>query len=249
MDGIDKAKKAVGDGCNIIVAAGGDGTVSEVVNGIYGSDATLGVLPVGTGNDFARTLRLPMDLKGALYCIFNCKSIPVDLGVVNGRCFINVASVGFDSQVVMEAGNIKKKFPGPIAYILGIFKALNLYKPFNLHIETEDGTIERQATLIAVANGVYYGGGMKIAPQARIDDGFMDVCLVSSLPKNKIFGLFPLLYSGRHLMRPEVEYFRVRKIMIKCDSGFINSDGEIIGTCPAEIQLKPKSLRVITPLE
>ncbi|MBA1334716.1 MAG: Transcription regulator [contains diacylglycerol kinase catalytic domain] [Firmicutes bacterium] len=249
-DGIAKAERAVKDGCDVVVAVGGDGTVSEVVNGIpENRDTVLGVLPVGTGNDFARTLKLPLELDEAVRILLGMNIIPCDLGVVNGRYFINVASVGLDSQVVIEANKIKKSIPGSVAYILGVFKAVNGYKPYDLEIQTEQGTVSRQATLIAVANGSYYGGGMKIAPRARINDGLLDICLVRNMPRNRIIALFPLLFSGGHLKRPEVEYFNAEKIKVFCEKGFINSDGDIIGECPADMHIEPNALRVVVPEE
>lgn len=249
-DGTAKAKAAVKDGCDVVVAVGGDGTVSEVVNGIPKTrDAVLGVLPVGTGNDFARTLKIPLELDEAVRTILGMNIIPCDFGVVNGRRFINVASVGLDSQVVVEANKIKKSIPGAAAYILGVFKAVSGYKPYDLEIHTEQGTVSKQAALIAVANGSYYGGGMKIAPRARIDDGLLDICLVRNMPRNRIIALFPLLFSGGHLERPEVEYFNAKKIRVFCEKGFINSDGDIIGECPAEMHIEPSALRIIIPVE
>jgi len=244
-DGVSKGRIAVQNNCDVVVAVGGDGTVSEVVNGIKDSKAILGVIPVGTGNDFARALDIPLTFEKALECIFNGKNRRIDLGVVNDKYFINVASVGFDAQVVIETQNIKKSLLGSAAYVFGLFKALMNYSPFDLEIETEDRAIKRQAVLIAVANGIFYGGGMKIAPHARMDDGLLDVCLVNSMTKWNIVRLFPLLFSGKHLFRPEVEYFKVKRINIECENGYINSDGEIPGKCPANFKVAADAIRII----
>lgn len=246
-DAVEKAKKAVLDGCDAVVAVGGDGTVNEVVNGIGDSDVAVGVLPAGSGNDFSRTLQMPQAFKEALDCVMQGKTKPLDVGIVNGKRFVNVASVGFDAQVVMETNRIKHRIPGSPAYVLGVLKALAGYEAFDVKLETEERAFRKQVVLIAVANGVFYGGGMKIAPNAITDDGFFDVCLVSNIPRRRILKLFPLIYSGGHLLRPEVEYFRAKKIRIECLGGYINSDGEILGLCPADMVLQPGGIRVIIP--
>ncbi len=246
-DVVEKSEKAVREGCHLVVAVGGDGTISEVVNGIRQSNVVMGVIPAGSGNDFARSLSIPMDFKGALDCVFKGRTRRVDIGTVNGYFFSNVASVGFDAQVVMETENIKKYIRGPLAYPLGVIKALIRYKPFDIELETEDRKIKKQAVLVAVANGMYYGGGMKIAPGAVLDDGLFDVCLVEDMSKLKIMRLFPLIYSGRHLMRPETEYFRAREVRIKCQNGHINTDGGIIGRCPADLSMQPQCMSIIVP--
>jgi len=248
----DAEKKAVAaliDGCRVVVAVGGDGTVNEVVNGIAESGAVMGVIPAGSGNDFARTLGIPLDFEEALECVLQGGTRSVDVGLINGRRFVNVASVGFDAQVVLETYKIKKRIRGPLAYPLGVLKTLAGYRPFAMEIETDERTIRKQVLLAAVANGVYYGGGMKIAPEAVADDGLFDVLVVEDMPRLKILRLFPMIYSGRHLSRSEVEYFRTGKIKISCEEGHINSDGEIIGSCPVEMVMHAGGITVIVPRE
>ncbi len=246
-DAAAKGERALREGCDIITAVGGDGTVSELANGIHGCAVAMGVIPAGSGNDFARTLGIPSDFNKALDCVLKGSTRTIDIGIVNGRCFINVASVGFDAQVVRETHSIKKRIRGPLAYVLGVFKSLISYKPFDMEIETGSERINKQATLVAIANGIYYGGGMKIAPGAVLDDGLLEVYLVEGMSRLKILRLFPLIYSGRHLARPELKHFKARKLSIKCQNGYINSDGEIIGRCPASISIIPAALNVIIP--
>ncbi len=246
-DGISKAIEAISEGCNTVIAVGGDGTVNEVVNGVGDKDITVGVIPAGSGNDFARTLGMPLDLAEAMHCILQGKRKSIDIGTVNGERFVNVASVGFDARVVMETNGIKHRIKGPLAYVIGVFKALATYKPYDMELDTGHGIMKKRAVLIAVANGIFYGGGMKVAPDAILDDGLFDVCLVEGISRLRILRLFPLIYSGRHLLRKEVEYFRAREIRIDCPGGYINSDGEILGPCPANMVLHPKGLTVITP--
>jgi YegS/Rv2252/BmrU family lipid kinase len=246
-DAVEKTAEAVREGCDVVVAVGGDGTVNEVVNGLDGISVVMGVIPAGSGNDFSRTLRIPQDFEGALDCILKGRTRTVDVGTVNGKRFVNVASIGFDTQVVMETNRIKKRIPGPLAYVLGVFKALTGYKAFDIELETKDNIIRKRAALVAVANGMFYGGGMKIAPRAVVDDGLFDVCLVEDMRRLRILRLFPIIYSGRHLLRPEVKYFRTTRIRIECLGGYINSDGEIIGPCPADMVLQAGGLVVIVP--
>jgi YegS/Rv2252/BmrU family lipid kinase len=246
-DAAGKGQRAVDEGCDVVVAVGGDGTVSELVNGILGSGAVMGIIPAGSGNDFARTLGIPSNFDEALGCILNGRIRSIDIGVVNDRYFVNVASVGFDARVAMETNKIKKRVSGPLAYVLGVFKTLAEYKPFDIELETETEKIRKQATLVALANGKYYGGGMKIAPGAVPDDGLLEVYVVDGMSRLKILRLFPLIYSGRHTGRPEVRGFRAKSVNIRCQNGYINSDGEVIGQCPASFGIMPAALDVIVP--
>ncbi len=246
-DATGKGQRAVDEGCDVVAAVGGDGTVSELVNGILGSGAVMGIIPTGSGNDFARTLGIPSNFDEALGCILNGNIRSIDIGVVNDRYFVNVASVGFDARVAMETNKIKKRVSGPLAYVLGVFKTLAEYKPFDIELEAETETIRKQATLVALANGEYYGGGMKIAPGAVPDDGLLEVYVVDGMSRLKILRLFPLIYSGRHTGRPEVRSFKAKSVNIRCQNGYINSDGEVIGQCPASFGIMPAALDVIVP--
>lgn len=242
------ARRAAQEGFKKIVAVGGDGTVYEVLNGMMGMDATLGVIPAGTGNDFARTMNISQDIREALQIILEGKESHIDCGQANGRYFINVASIGLDAEIVKETETIKRYISGTTAYIIGVLKTLLKFKHSSLQIEV-DGQIEnKDIMLVAVANGRYYGGGMKIAPMADVKDGVFDICIIHRISKWKILRLFPTIFSGKHIHVKEVKLYKGKNIKINGSQTMrLNLDGDIIGNTPVEFKLIPQALKVIIP--
>ena len=236
---------------SIIVAVGGDGTVHEVVNGIMESDSTLGIIPLGSGNDFIKMLNLPLDLKSAIEVIKNKKIMMVDVGKVNDKFFPNGLGVGFDSVVVMETS--KTKFAkGFFIYLFAVFRAMWHYqnKKITLHL---NGKIEtRNIFMINVGNGKVLGGGFRLTPDAEIDDGQLDVCLFKPLTKGEILKNLPKAISGKHIHLPQVEMYKTTQLLIEAEDGVpVHADGELLSTNlkKVEIQVVPKSLKVIHNLK
>lgn len=243
------AKNAVCNGYKKIVAVGGDGTIYEVVNGIVGSKALLGVIAAGTGNDFVRTVGIPNDLEEALKTIVYGKTRAIDCGKVNNRYFVNVASIGLDAEIVKETENIKQYLSGSGAYIGGLLKTLFTFKYKDIHMNIDGMKKKKNITLVAVANGKYYGGGMKIAPMADIEDGDFQVCVVDKVSKLKLMGVFPKIFSGKHVHCDEVGLYKGRQVNINSQESLsINLDGDIIGkSFDIRFEMIPKGIKVLVP--
>lgn len=216
---------------NIIIAVGGDGTVNEVAKGMINKrSGILGIIPSGTGNDFAKAIGLGSDLEIALETLIKCKTKKIDIGKINGFSFLNIASVGFDTEVVIQTNRIKKKIRGEISYLLGILKTLLSYKKKKVNMLIDDVLYERNLVLLAVGNGNYYGGGFKVLPMAKIDDGFFHICIVKDISNFKILFLFPSVIKGQHLKyKKYVEIYKAKRVVVNNSENLnLNIDGEIV---------------------
>ena len=229
-DAISIAKKGIVKGYETLVAVGGDGTVNEVARGILESgNGKLGILPSGTGNDMARTLNIDFDPVKAIDTIINGNKKNIDVGFVNDRLFLNIASIGFDAETVKNTESVKKKIRSNIAYIIGVLITLFKFKDKKIQLEIDDHSVDKDISLIAVGNGRYYGGGLKILPMAIPDDGNFYICIVNKVAKIKLFFLFPTIFKGKHIkLKKHVETFKAKKIkVVTKDTAYLNVDGEI----------------------
>lgn len=238
------------DNFSTIVAVGGDGTVNEVAKGLINSrKGTLAIIPCGTGNDFSRTIGLPMDPIKAIDIIIKNNIRAVDIGKINGNSFLNIASVGFDTEVVIHTNSIKKRVKSKTAYILGVLATLFDYKKRKISLVIDGVTYERNLVLLAVGNGNFYGGGLKVLPMAEVDDGYFHVCLVKDISNFKILFLFPSIFKGKHLKyKKYVEIFKAKEVIVKNTKEInINIDGEII-TIDKDVifEIEDYKLNVIT---
>lgn len=234
----------------VIVAMGGDGTVGDVARGMLGSDATLGVIPVGTGNDFARNIGLKLDLAECAATILGGVVIKIDVGVVNGTPFINNCGTGFDAQVMKTMNTGVRFAKGYGAFLLAILKTLPSYKPFLLNMEYEnaEGTqkISERALMVSVLNGKMYGGGMIAAPFAEMSDGHLDVLVLSSVPKITLLPLIAQIRGGNHLSHPAVRMLKVRRFSMQTSPPqHLNIDGDLRGLTPATVEVRPNALKVL----
>ncbi len=232
-----------------IIAVGGDGTVNEVAKGIikrgYGN---LGIIPGGTGNDMCKSLGLSMDPIEAIETVIKGKTKKMDIGMANGKCFLNVASVGFDAEVVRNTDKLKSKVKGKVAYILGVLITLFKYRMQETELEIDNVSYKRNMLLLAVGNGQYYGGGMKILPDAKIDDGYLHLCLVKDINNFKLLFLFPSIFKGKHIyLTKYVEIFKAKKVWIKSKGDFyLNVDGDLVHTDnEAHFEISNKKLDII----
>lgn len=233
----------------IIVAVGGDGTVNEVATGLIGNNGgVLGIIPGGTGNDMARSLDIPMEPTEALDILCKGYKRNMNIGNVNNAYFLNIASIGFDAEVVMNNINIKKKIRSGFSYAISVVYTLLSFKRKKVEINIDGEIIKDNVYLLAVGNGKYYGGGMKILPMAKIDDGYLDICIVSNLSKLKLLFLFPTIFKGNHIKyKKYVKIFRGKMVRVKSEENFhLNIDGEIIpDKKEIEFTLKNKNIKVI----
>ncbi|GAX89128.1 diacylglycerol/lipid kinase family protein [Effusibacillus lacus] len=232
-----------------VIAVGGDGTIHEVVNGIVQTGAKLGIIPAGTGNDFAQYLNLNghFDPVRSVERILQNQSVPVDLVCMQEKVFINVAGMGFDAAVAADVNRstfLKKM--GSLGYVASVMRQLPGYRPGAAMIEI-DGSKHHfeDAWLIAVGNGGVYGGGMKILPQADCRDGLLEVCVVSGISKLELLRVFPKVFSGSHVRHPAVKMFRGSEVRVISKANLrIHADGEIVtrvrDTEPEEFQTDEK---------
>jgi len=242
------SREACGQGFTHIISVGGDGTLFEVVNGAYGKEVSIGLIPCGTGNDFSRTINLPAKLEEQLDVIHGKRTKKMDLGKANDSYFINVFSFGIDALITRETQKIKRYLPGTFAYILATIKMLMIYKPVEINLKSESRVFNGKVMLVALGKGEYYGGGMRITPGARVDSGDFQVCIVKALKKITFLKLFPMVFKGNHVYRQEVEVFRAKKVSVESSERMLlNADGDIIGECPVEIDLLPQSIKIIVP--
>ena len=212
------------------IAVGGDGTVLEVANGILKRGfGVLGIIPAGTGNDFSKSLLITRDTEAAFNKIINRKIKKIDIGQVEGSYFLNIASLGFDAEVVRHTDKIKKAIKGKTAYILGVLTSLLVYKSNHMIITIDGQEIRRKATLVAIGNGSYYGGGMEIIPMAKVDDGQLDICIIKDINNLRILLLFPSIFKGKHIRyKKYVEFHRGTNIKVKIKGEiYLNIDGDI----------------------
>jgi diacylglycerol kinase (ATP) len=241
------ARHAVAEGFTKIVAAGGDGTINEVVNGLAGSTATLGLLPIGTVNVFAMELGLPSHNLGLCWNIIQGDHIRlVDLPSANAKYFVQLAGVGLDAQVVKETSLALKRNFGPLSYLIAAAQ-IAARRPPRLFIESENTSIE-EGSFVLIGNGRRYGGPFPFFKQAVIDDGLLDVVVFKQLGYLEIIKYLQDVFFSSEIRLPEVEYFQTRRLRVSSDQDVpVELDGELVGNCPVEFQLCESRLRVLAP--
>lgn len=245
------ADEAVKEGFTEIVAVGGDGTITEVMNGIFEKSVTMGIIPSGTGNDFIRSINIPSDSNAAIQSIVKGHTRDLDVGLVNGHPFLNVVSMGIDGNIIRDFEKIKTWIKGPSAYLVSTIKSIMMFKPFKVRIRINEETFNRDIVLIAIGNGRYFGGGMEITPKAKLDDGLLDVCIVHAIARHRLLKFFPKVFTGSHLLVKDVEYRKCDSIEIENISGIIhvNSDGNLIDQNKAAISIAKKRQKFIVEVD
>jgi len=253
-EGISLAAAAAKEGYDPVVAAGGDGTISEVVNGLMRAGAEvrprLGVLPLGSANDYAYQLGIPLDLEGACRTLAAAAHVrTLDAGIINDRYFMNDIAIAFGAQVNIEAATIKR-LRGSLIYLGGVLKALMGYHLPTVTFEWDGGKLEDKPILLAyVGNGWRTGGVFHLSPQARLDDGQFDFLIGDALNRRQILKLLPKTFSGNHIHDPAAHMHACTWLRIHSDDPLpVLADGEIIyRDChDLEIRLLPGALRVIS---
>jgi len=245
------AREGAALGYNIVFAVGGDGTVNEVVNGLVGTGTALGVIPGGSGNDFIRSLNIKGSVEEIIEGTIRGQRKQIDVGITNGRYFINISSVGFDAEVVLATQKAKKFFlSGSTAYIAGLITTIFKRKADKIIMTIDGHEITKEVLLVAVANGKYYGGGMMAAPDAVIDDGLFDICLITNAPKLRMLRLFPRFIKGQHKDLKEVNFYRSQKVHIEaCNPMPVNIDGEVYLDNSVTFEILRNALTVVVPAD
>ncbi|WP_030723399.1 diacylglycerol kinase [Streptomyces sp. NRRL S-237] len=254
-DALARLMAAVREGTGAVIAVGGDGVVSLALQALAGTPVPLGVVAVGTGNDFARAMGLPVREPAragqlAAEAVKESRIREIDLGRVGGadyeKWFGTVLCSGFDSRV-NDRGNRMRLPVGRFKYDLAMIAELAAFRPFPYRITLDDGpVIETEATLVAVGNGSTYGGGMRICADAVPDDGLFDVTVVGDCSRATLLKVFPQVYKGRHLGHPKVTVHRARKIALEAVGLSAYADGEPLGALPVTAECVPRAVRLLT---
>jgi YegS/Rv2252/BmrU family lipid kinase len=255
------AREGVRAGVERVIVAGGDGTLNEVASGLLGAGlgghAQVGVLPLGTGGDFARSAGTPSNMAAALAALARAQPRAIDAGRIHYRdaslnevasYFVNVASFGISGLIDQLVNQTSKRLGGRVSFLAGTLKALARYRcaPATVRVDGElvhDGPM----MIVAAANGRWFGGGMHVAPEAKLDDGLLDVVIVREQSKARLLSKLPLLYSGRHLDDPICSWVRGRVIEAEAEPGavLLDIDGEPLGSLPTRIEVLPGALQLI----
>ncbi len=237
-----------------IYSVGGDGTVNEIVNGIIQSGnsayCSLAVIPSGSGNDFFKSIPHGESFHDLLSYSVNGATEPIDIAVVNGRYFANIASFGFDAEVVFHAQAIKKFswIPAALSYFVSILLTVFHYKNLHMVVTVDDQTIDARCLLLAIANGKYYGGGILPAPEARIDDGLLDICLIREKNFLEILTTLHKYVKGKHRGLPGVSFYKSGEVKVVCDQETaLNIDGEIVQGRKAVFKVIPGAINLVVP--
>jgi diacylglycerol kinase (ATP) len=248
------AKTALAKGRRLIIAAGGDGTLNEVINGIGENlgDAAVGLIPLGTGNDFARTIGVPADIEQALELIRAGETRPVDLVRVTSdevRYFVNVSAGGFSGLVNEKLTPQMKKTWGPLAYLRSAAAALPELRAYQTTLAFDNAeSLRIELYNVVVANGRYVAGGTLIAPDASIDDGLLDIVLIPKRPAAELAVLAAQVALATHLTSDAIVFRRAAKLTVNSKPGmWFNVDGELVGNEPARFEILPGALRFVAP--
>jgi diacylglycerol kinase (ATP) len=253
---IELAKFATQRGCKLLVSVGGDGTINEVVNGMYDAhclkEVMLGVISTGTGADYIRTMGIPRAHIDACQLFLKPKTRLVDLGIIDftsenrQRIFVNFAGLGFDADIVRATTQTYKALGETASYLMGLFATLLSYQNKPVLITANGNTEERKIVTVLMGLGKYAGGGMMTTPNADPTDGLFDVLIVDNMTKSDLLCSLPRIYKGTHLTHPKVSVKRVKEIEVRSKLKIcIQSDGDLIGEAPARFSVLPSALNLV----
>jgi diacylglycerol kinase (ATP) len=248
--GTDLARRAVAEGVDIVIAAGGDGTLHAVASGLIKSNSVLGIIPVGTMNNVAHSLQIPEDIEQACEIIAKGHTRQIDVGSINGNIFLEVAGIGLEAALFPAAEEIKAK--GLLSTVRGIFdglKALFVFQPSRFTISFDQKQRRRvNAVQISICNSPYYGAHLRFAPKARMDDGFLDILIYRNFSKFAYLLHAASISQGRRILEPRVSSRKIKTVSITSEQPVVvHVDGEQKGTTPVEVQVEPGVLQVRVP--
>ncbi|MGC5012228.1 YegS/Rv2252/BmrU family lipid kinase [Streptosporangium sp. DT93] len=245
-DALERACTAVAEQPEALVAFGGDGLVHLAVQAVAGSGVPLGVIPVGTGNDIAGALGIPLKAPlAAADVVLRGRVRTVDAARIgDDEWFAGVLACGFDSRV-NERANTMTWPPGMARYLVALAEELRSFRPIPFRIDLDGEIVEREAMLVAIGNTRSYGAGMRVCPGALPDDGLLDVTVLGAIPKGEFLRTFPRVYRGSHASHPAVTMYRARRITVEAPGVIAYADGERIGPTPLTCEIVPGALEVL----
>ena len=243
------ARRAVAEGVGRLLVAGGDGTLHRAIRALAGTDCALGIIPTGRGNDLARSLEVEPDPERAARRALGAAVRRIDLGSLDGRPYAGVAGIGFDGEVARYANEHLRSFRGAWTYPWAVLRTLVRFEPPELSIEHDGGSYTGCVMMAVFANAPFFGGGMRIAPAASLEDGSLDMVIVERLSRLRLVTAFPGVYRGRHLDHPAVIHRRLRGADVRAERGLqFYADGEPLADSRPEgnrVEILPRSLRVV----
>lgn len=242
------ARDSAAKGSDAVVACGGDGTFHEVINGLDGHGIPVGIIPCGTGDDLAFNLGIPFDYFEACRTLAEGTVRRVDLARAGERVYACIAGAGFDSMVNRAANEGARFLKGTSVYVYSMLKTLISFKPLEMSIEADDFHYTGRVMFVVAANSMSYGGRMKIAPMAAMDDGYLDLIIVEEISKFELLRVFPRVFSGKHVDHPCIRHHRTKSLKLSSPRSLeLFSDGEYVQDLPVKIEVLPKALPIIVP--
>lgn len=259
-DAVEKTRQAIISGRNLIVAVGGDGTINEVVNGFHNDgnvinpECRLAVINSGTGQGFAQSLGLPKSIRQQFRRVKALQAEKTDIGRITFYAgkhsyFINEFQTGIGGAVVNSVSAVHKNLTRSFTFGLGVLKTINNFSPGYYSFQLDNGIkINDDLTGIVISNGNYTGGGMQLTPDARLNDGYLDVLLIPALTRKEMLSVFPRIYSGKHLKDKRFRCYKIKSLTFSAaDMVKSEADGEILNELPLKIEVMPSSLSIIKP--
>jgi diacylglycerol kinase (ATP) len=257
--GIELAKAAAGEGYRYLVAVGGDGTVHEVANGILQTpnavQTSLGVVCTGTGSDLSRSIGIPQHYNHSCSWLTSSRRLVIDVGSVQyqdkgrqlQRFFVNSAGIGIDATVVAATEKLPKYFGGTLPYLVGLVRSFIGYHNKQVTFRIGTKTLEKARIMsMVIANGKYFGGGMQIAPGAKLNDGLFDIVIIKDFSKMELVRNISKVYKGTHLSHPKIRLEKDIRVTIESTQKFLlHADGEILGEGPVSFSLLPGALSLV----
>jgi len=244
--GVEQALLAIEAG-EVPVVMSGDGLLGAIGGAMAGAETPLGLIPGGRGNDLARVLGIPEEPERAVEVVLGGHSRQIDVGEVNGRRFLGIVSVGFDSEASRRANEVRF-IRGNLVYAYAALRTLATWKPARFTIRVDHETIRVSGYSVSVANNRAYGGGMYIAPQAELDDGEFDIVTVGETGRLRALSSLPKVFKGTHVEEEEVRVFRAPHLEVTASRPFpVYADGEHLTDLPARLRVIPRALSVLVP--
>ncbi|MBA2677670.1 MAG: diacylglycerol kinase family lipid kinase [Ktedonobacteraceae bacterium] len=244
------ARRLVSQGVEVVIVAGGDGTVHAVAKGLIGTPVALGIIPVGTMNNLAHSLKIPDTVEGACAVIAAGQQSPFDIGQINGQPFLEVAGIGLEAALFTPAEDIKR--PGLLSTIRGAVTGLVtlfMFRPPMMRVSFNKGKRRPyHAIQVTICNTPFYGARLRAAPDARVDDGLLDVLVYRNFSKLEYFQHAISISQGRRVLQPKITTQRITSLSITASHPVeIQADGVVIGQTPAQVSIMPGALRVLVP--
>lgn len=241
------------DQVKAVAVVGGDGTVQSIVGELAGSNIPLGIIPAGSGNDFARALGIPLTPEKALDYLLTGAIQKIDIAQSGNKTYTTIVGIGIDGKIAQTVNRSRyKKWLnmlrlGRLAYVISLLQILARYRPHTVNIKVDEvETIFSDVWLIAVANIPNYGGGMNICPEASYTDGVFDICIVHGISRFEALRLLPLVFIGKHIFRPGISMLQGQKVKISSSSPMLaTGDGEIIGETPIDISIRKQAIHIM----